>query len=68
MTVFGEFEGGYLCLPDLGVRVPFQPGDVVIFRSALLEHYITSFKGQRYSLVFFTKESVIKYAEKTSEL
>ena len=59
MTVFGDFEGGYLCLPDLGVRVPFQPNDVVIFRSALLEHYITAFKGQRYSAVFFTKATVV---------
>lgn len=31
MAVFGKFEGGYLCLPDLDARVPFQPGDVVVF-------------------------------------
>ena len=59
MTVFGDFEGGYLCLPDLNSRIPFQPGDVVIFRSALLEHYVTRFKGQRYSCVFFTKATVV---------
>lgn len=63
MTVFGKFERGYPCLPDLDVRVPFQRGDTVIFRSALLEHYITASKGQRYSVVFFIKESVVKYAK-----
>lgn len=59
MTVFGSFTGGYLCLPDLNIKVPYQPGDVILFRSALLEHYITQFEGTRYSVVFFTKESVV---------
>jgi len=58
MTVFGSFTGGFLCLPDLNIKVPFQPGDVVYFRSAVLEHYVTDFVGQRYSCVLFTKASV----------
>ncbi|ELR07922.1 hypothetical protein GMDG_08570 [Pseudogymnoascus destructans 20631-21] len=57
MACFGEFEGGELCLPALGYKIPFQPGDVVLFRSAVLEHWIAPFEGTRYSCVFFTKQS-----------
>lgn len=57
MACFGDFKGGELCLPALGYKVPFQPGDVVLFRSAVLEHWIEPFNGTRYSCVFFTKSS-----------
>lgn len=60
MACFGEFEGGELCLPGLGYNVPFQPGDVVLFRSAVLEHWVAPFEGTRYSCVFFTKQSTWK--------
>jgi hypothetical protein len=57
MACFGDFDGGELCLPALNCKVPFQPGDVVLFRSAVLEHWILPFGGTRYSCVFFTKQS-----------
>lgn len=59
MTVFGTFEGGFLCLPDLNIRARFQPGDGFFFRSAVLELYVTEFKGHRYSCVFFTHDAVL---------
>jgi hypothetical protein len=60
MACFGDFKGGELCLPSLGYRIPFQPGDVVLFRSAVLEHWVAPFKGTRYSCVFFTKQNLWK--------
>lgn len=57
MACFGDFEGGELCLPGIGCKIPFQPGDVVLFRSAVLEHWVAPFQGTRYSCVFFTKQS-----------
>ena len=36
------------------MRFQFQPGDVIFFRSTLVEHYVVPFVGNRTSLVFFT--------------
>lgn len=38
-----------------GIQFPYGEGDVVMFRATVLEHFITQFKGERTSLVFFTK-------------
>ena len=51
-----KFTGGELCAPALGIKIPFQPGDIVFFWSSLLEHWLEEFKGERFSVVFFTKE------------
>ena len=59
MICCGNFTGGYLVLADLGVKLDFKPGDIIFFRSRLLEHFITDFVGERSSLVFFTHENVL---------
>ena len=59
MMCFGDFSGGELVVTELGMRFAFQPGDVVLFRSAVLEHYITEFQGSRTSTVFFCHQGVI---------
>ncbi len=59
MCCWGEFTGGELVIPILGIKLLFQPGDVVFFRSALLKHYILSFKGERTSFVFFSHQDVV---------
>src|SRR5690606_27430627 len=41
MMPWGKFEGSYLVLPELGIKLDFRPGDVILFRSAVLEHYLT---------------------------
>ena len=55
MTCLGKFSGGELCLPQCGVRIPYEVGDVVLFRASVLEHWIMPWEGKRYSMVFFTK-------------
>lgn len=54
MCCAGKFTGGLLVLPELELKLQFEPGDVVYFRSAILEHYVTGFEGERSSFVFFT--------------
>lgn len=55
MLCTGEFEGGLLVLPELGIKLNYRPGDVVFMRSSLVEHFISDYCGQRTSMVFFTK-------------
>lgn len=58
MMCCGRFTGGELSLPDFGFRCQFLPGDVVLFRSALLQHFVQAAVGQRSSLVFFSHSSL----------
>lgn len=60
MTCAGDFTKGDLVLPDLGVSIPYQPGDVVFMRSAILEHFISTYDGLRTSLVWFTHDDVLE--------
>ena len=59
MCCFGDFTGGELVIPVLGMKFRFQPGDVIFFRSTLLEHYVLPFIGDRTSLVFFTHHNLM---------
>ncbi|RPB18183.1 hypothetical protein L211DRAFT_877800 [Terfezia boudieri ATCC MYA-4762] len=56
---WGEFGGGDLVVPDLKLRFAFKHGDVVVFRSTLLEHYIMPFDGERSSTIFFSHNHVM---------
>ena len=40
MCCFGDFTGGELVIPVLKMMFKFQPGDVIFFRSTILEHYV----------------------------
>ena len=65
MYCFGEFEGGELCLLTMsvetlegvktGLRMRYGPGDVVLFRATMFEHFVMEFKEKRTCLVYHTK-------------
>lgn len=57
MTCVGEFKGGELCFPDLDVKLRFLPGDIILFRSCILQHFVRATIGERSSLVFFSHSS-----------
>lgn len=67
MCCFGEFQHGELCLPTLtihtnngeqeGVRIRYGPGDVVLFRATVLEHWLSEYQGSRTALVYHTKSN-----------
>ncbi|KAI9769841.1 MAG: hypothetical protein M1840_003835 [Geoglossum simile] len=54
MVCFGDFCGGEFIVPELGLKLDFKPGDVIFLRSAVLEHFVAPFDGQRSSIVYFT--------------
>ena len=61
MVVLGEYENGELCLPDIGVQLPYKARDVVFLRSWALKHFIREFQGNRYVLVFSTSNSIFEW-------
>ncbi|KAI9780308.1 MAG: hypothetical protein M1816_003118 [Peltula sp. TS41687] len=60
MTCLGDFKGGELVVPALGYKLQHQAGDVVFFRSAVLEHYVADFEGSRTSMVWYTKNDMFE--------
>lgn len=58
MCAWGEFEGGEMILPELQMQLRFQQGGVIFLRSALFEHFIAPFTGERAATIFFTKKNV----------
>jgi len=72
IACFGSFAGGHLVLPNLQVKFPFQPGDVIFINSRLLQHFVTEWKpvdlpdgtrGGRYSIVHFVHAKIAEWAE-----
>lgn len=64
LTIFGkDFIGGHLYLPNLGLRIRMQPGDIVMFRGRVLRHVIEDWTGgQRISIPHFTHTSTWRMA------
>lgn len=48
---FGNFQGGELCLYEVGLKIDLQMGDVIIFPSCDLMHFNMHFSGKRGTLV-----------------
>jgi hypothetical protein len=63
---FGEFAGGALQVPELGIELEFQPGDVVFLRPALLECTVAEFTGERFELVLYNHKDLQDF--RTSDL
>lgn len=55
---FGDFEGGFLEIPQIGLQFKLRPGDVVFMRSGLLQHSISeTYSGRRIGVVLFSHEA-----------
>jgi hypothetical protein len=48
---FGEWEGGEICLHELGLVIKLHPGDILVFPSCEITHFNLHFTGKRGSLV-----------------
>ncbi len=58
---WGEFEGAHAVFPDLACKFKQEPGDLLLARPAVLEHWITPItKGNRACHVRFTKANVLR--------
>lgn len=63
MMCAGNFTGGYLVLPQLGIKADFKPGDIIMFKAELLEHFLSDFEGYRTSIVFFNHQNIWDYTK-----
>ena len=59
LTAFGTFKGGYVRLPNLGLRIRLEPGDAIALRGRVIPHEVEAWDGgQRISIPHFTHSSV----------
>lgn len=54
--------GGNLCVPDLGIKVPYRPGTCLIIRGGALDHLVQDFMGTRYFIICTNHESCRQHA------
>ncbi|KIL56279.1 hypothetical protein M378DRAFT_17219 [Amanita muscaria Koide BX008] len=55
----GQFQGGYVSIPLLKLRIRLEPGDMIFIRGRVLEHSIEEWEGgQRISVPHFTHTSM----------
>jgi hypothetical protein len=61
LTTVGEYKGGEFVLPQYGVCVPIQPGDVLICQTHKEWHgNWRKVEGHRYSIIGYRRESLRK--------
>ena len=60
MICTGNFTGGNLVLPALEAQLEHTPGDVVFFRSTVLEHYLAAFEGERVAMVSLSMDDTFQ--------
>lgn len=56
------FEGANLCVPELGIKVPYKPGTCTILHGGDLDHLVRDFTGTRYFIIATNHESSRQYA------
>lgn len=60
----GEHKGGHLVLPQVGLRIRLEPGDVIMLRGRLIRHGVEDWTGgQRISIPHFTHSSTWRMME-----
>lgn len=60
-NTWGSYAGGHLVLPELGIRVEQQPGDVVIMHARVLIHQILEpYGGNRICNVRYSNRFVLR--------
>ena len=52
---FGDFDGSFLEVLQIGRKFQLEQGDVLFMRSALLQHSVSNTtRGKRFGIVMFT--------------
>ncbi|KAH9898988.1 hypothetical protein F4778DRAFT_181082 [Xylariomycetidae sp. FL2044] len=64
LLALGNYEGGNLCFPQLGIQMPHRRGDTAIFRGSELEHFVRDWSGYRVFLLFTNHQPVRNYAHR----
>lgn len=55
---FGDFTEGNLVLETLNIEVECSPGDLIVFPSHLVYHFVRPYQGWRSSMVFLSHDSL----------
>jgi hypothetical protein len=63
MTPLGHFVGGDLVFPQLGVRLVYSSGTLVMCATQAIEHYITAWHGIRIGTVHCSHEARVLYRQ-----
>ncbi|KAI1337759.1 hypothetical protein F5Y15DRAFT_425475 [Xylariaceae sp. FL0016] len=58
----GDYRGGNLCIPQLGLKVPYRPGTCAILRGTPLEHFVQDYQGTRFFIIGTSHESCKRWA------
>lgn len=60
----------YLCFPQLGIRIPLGPGQMLSFPARILSHYAYHIEstGERILFNFFTDDTSVAKATKKYKL
>jgi hypothetical protein len=64
MTPLGHFVGGHIVLPQLGVRIPYSPGNLFMCSTQMLEHFITEWVGRRVGTVHCSHQDRIETTDR----
>jgi len=64
----GPFQGGEIYLPNVGLCIPMQPGDMVFLKGRVVRHVIKEWSGQqRISIPIFTHTSIWKMVKELAD-
>ncbi|KAK7952876.1 hypothetical protein PG988_013570 [Apiospora saccharicola] len=61
LVTLGQYQGGELCMPDLGFKVPCTPGTTAIVGGGL-KYHTSDCSGQRFVMTGSNEESCKRYA------
>ncbi|KAI1075634.1 hypothetical protein F5B20DRAFT_558846 [Whalleya microplaca] len=62
LVALGNYDGGHICFPQLALRLPYQPGDSLVFRGSELEHFVSDWSGYRIFMAYTNHQPVRNYA------
>ncbi|KAK8006007.1 hypothetical protein PG991_012304 [Apiospora marii] len=62
LFTLGQYTGGNLCIPQLGIKVPYAPGACALLRGDRMDHLVADYTGPRYFVTGTHHESVRQYA------
>lgn len=61
----GEHTGGFLCLPEIGLKVSYKNGTTAMIRGAQLSHMVSRTEGERWFFVYVTRSDAKTVMDRT---
>jgi hypothetical protein len=64
LAALGYHRGGYMILPELGLRIRLEPGDLLGIRGRVFKHFVEDWTGgQRICIPHFTHSTIWRLAK-----